>query len=347
MHPFPPPTPFWETQAGAFVMYLLVLVPILGGVCGVLLPPSRKARSFDPVIWIVAGIVMTVVFLSLPIRIHQSHGIRDAFLIAAWGIVLFGSWISWDRRVEENESKYSILDYVITLAIFAILFVLLLPPMGHPRGESRRRQCKDNLHVLGLALYNYHDEHEALPPQAGGDPSASWRVHLLPYLGQDDLHTDYDFTADWNSPTNLPIARTKVPAYICPSVPDDEQSRDGLWFTSYAVAAGDHSLWQGDRPIDIDVATDGYSNTLLVVEACGQQIIWTEPRDMPMDETPVGINLPGDRVGRSAGILSSYHTGGAYVTFADGAVRFLSEEIDPGVLEALLTANGGEEVGVF
>jgi prepilin-type processing-associated H-X9-DG protein len=120
-----------------------------------------------------------------------------------------------------------------------------------------------------------------------------------------------------------------------------------MWFTSYAAVAGEHTLWPGHRPLSLDAATDGTSVTLLVVEACGQQIVWTEPWDVKTGEAPAGINLPGVAKGRSAGILSSYHTGGANVTLADGAVRFLNQDIDSEVLNALLTADGGDTAAGF
>jgi hypothetical protein len=43
----------------------------------------------------------------------------------------------------------------------------------------------------------------------------------------------------------------------------------------------------------------------------------------------------------------SYHTGGAQCALGDGAVRFLSENIDQGVYQALSTRAGGEVVGGF
>ena len=44
---------------------------------------------------------------------------------------------------------------------------------------------------------------------------------------------------------------------------------------------------------------------------------------------------------------SSFHTGGAQVAMADGAVRFVSENIDNGTWTALGTRNGRETVGEF
>jgi len=88
--------------------------------------------------------------------------------------------------------------------------------------------------------------------------------------------------------------------------------------------------------------TDGVSNTLAIVEACGLPVVWTEPRDVDLAEQRVGVNLPGDQPGRSRGVVSSYHPQGGHVAMADGSVRFMSADIDPGVLRALLSATGGE-----
>ncbi|MGD9857842.1 MAG: DUF1559 domain-containing protein [Planctomycetaceae bacterium] len=41
------------------------------------------------------------------------------------------------------------------------------------------------------------------------------------------------------------------------------------------------------------------------------------------------------------------HRGGVHVGLADGSIRFVSENIDPGVMEALVTISGGEVVGDF
>ena len=48
---------------------------------------------------------------------------------------------------------------------------------------------------------------------------------------------------------------------------------------------------------------------------------------------------------RSKPSISSQHRGGANVVFVDGGVYFLSEEIEPQQLRALITISGGENVG--
>lgn len=82
--------------------------------------------------------------------------------------------------------------------------------------------------------------------------------------------------------------------------------------------------------------------TLLVVEACGTNIIRTEPRGSDITTNPIGINPLGSVSGQSDGLASSYHAGGAQVLLADGSVHFLSQQMDSAVLQAMATATSGE-----
>ena len=82
----------------------------------------------------------------------------------------------------------------------------------------------------------------------------------------------------------------------------------------------------------------------MIVEAAGTSIIWTNPADLDVTQTPVGVNLPGSRPGRSDGLLSSHHPGGTHVALADGSVQFFSEKIHPAVLRRITSANANDPV---
>jgi hypothetical protein len=92
---------------------------------------------------------------------------------------------------------------------------------------------------------------------------------------------------------------------------------------------------------------DGTANTMMLVEACGRQIVWTEPRDVDASSPTLGINVDGEHLGESPGFASSYHTGGFQTTMADGSVHFISENIEPEVLKALTTADSGDAINEF
>jgi prepilin-type N-terminal cleavage/methylation domain-containing protein/prepilin-type processing-associated H-X9-DG protein len=103
---------------------------------------------------------------------------------------------------------------------------------------------------------------------------------------------------------------------------------------------------------------DGSSNTLFVGETTGGAAgsfacqMWANAN---LQDTGSGINaatsIPGGNTSsnpawRYVG-FSSYHPGGANFALADGAVRFLSENIDSGTLDDLTTRAGGEVIGEF
>jgi prepilin-type processing-associated H-X9-DG protein len=121
----------------------------------------------------------------------------------------------------------------------------------------------------------------------------------------------------------------------------------GRRYSAYFGVRGPNTLFPDGRGLNLRNVTDGTSNTIAIVEACGVPIVWTEPRDIDLAEQDVGVNLPGRQPGQSSGVISSYHPAGGHVAMADGSVRFVSDQIDPQVLKAALTANGGEAPSEF
>ncbi len=335
MHPFPPSAPIWPA--------LIAALPV--GAVGVwMFNGKRKSRPSDAVVWFVAGLALSWSYLAIAMRMPRTETFEDTVLTLLWLAVFVGCLVTWIRLdVKQNPKGTAV--FMTALAALGLAASSWLPAIASAREAAARSQCKNNLHDLGVAFHEYDEDHSVLPPHVEGDPPASWRVGLLPYLDHDALHVEYDFSSPWDSNQNQAIAREYVAEYSCPSIPPNYQNRNRLRFTSYALALGERTFWPADASLNLASATDGSSQTLLLVEACGQEIVWTEPRDIEVSSTPIGINLPGNAEGRSGGLASSYHTGGAHVLMADGAVRFLNAEVNPKTLEALLTTDGAEDVG--
>lgn len=238
-----------------------------------------------------------------------------------------------------------ILEVVVPYGIAGMVFFVLITVRDSQAG-ARSAQCRGKLKYLLFGLHNYHDVTGTFPTLATDDelPPRSWRVDLLPYLDHIWLREQYVDQAAWDAEENRPVTHHRPESgfvYDCPSSPrrDDEQGR---LFAAYFGVRGPNTLFPDGRASRIKDVTDGTSNTIAIVEACGRPIVWTEPRDIDLAEQAVGVNLPGEQPGRSRGVISSYHHAGGHVGLADGSVRFVSEKIDPNLLRALLSANGGD-----
>jgi hypothetical protein len=227
--------------------------------------------------------------------------------------------------------------------IIAVMVALLLPALDSDRGWARRSKCKNNLKNIGLALHNYHDKYGTFPPayiaDSQGRPMHSWRVLILPFLDQQELYDEYRFDEPWDGPHNSKLSGRIIGVFNCPG--SHETKLTATTTTSYVAVVGQETAWPGERPVSFGDITDGASITLLVVEVKDSGIHWMEPRDLHTLQSAPLVNA---QAGQG---ISSFHAGGAHVLCCDGAVRFLNSSMPASQLRALLTRNGGDDVGEF
>jgi hypothetical protein len=89
------------------------------------------------------------------------------------------------------------------IAIIGMLIALLLPAIQVAREAARRMSCQNNLKQLGLAVHNFHDTQNGLPPISVESTRGSMFVFLLPYNEQNGLYADVTGTGGFfNFSTN-------------------------------------------------------------------------------------------------------------------------------------------------
>ncbi len=237
-------------------------------------------------------------------------------------------WISRDLQI----------DLGIFFGIILVMGVLLLPLIQSGHTPSYRSMCKSDMRQLGVALAVYHDTFGCFPPayiaDQNGVPMHSWRVLILPYFEDEECHRlyeQYDLNEPWDGPNNSKLAMEMPYPYGC----SYDQSESN---TSFVAVIGDQTAWAGTSTRSIQQITDGTSKTISVIEVKDSGIRWTEPRDLTLAEASRPINSV------SSTAISSLHGDGAHALLCDGSVRFLTKELPPETLRAMLTANGGEPI---
>ena len=209
-----------------------------------------------------------------------------------------------------------------------VMIGILLPAIQSARAAARRTRSMNNLKQIMVALHNYHDVHKTFPGPAvigpDGETKHSWRVAILPYLGEQQLYDEYDFSQPWNSERNKQVLAKIPPVFRHPK--DDSTSTNA----SYFALVGEQTAFGNGAGNEIRSFTDGTSNTGMVFEA-QRRIPWTKPEDVPFDSEDVPE-------------LGGWQSEGYNVGMSDGAVFFLSKAIDKDVLKNLMTRNDGNLV---
>jgi RNA polymerase sigma factor (sigma-70 family) len=169
----------------------------------------------------------------------------------------------------------------------------------------------------------------ATAPGQGGRALLSWRVTLLPYLGEDNLYKQFKLDEPWDGPHNKKLLDRMPKVYAPPGVKTREP-----YTTFYQIFVGAHAPFQKHQLARIPASfPDGTSNTILIAEA-GNAVPWTKPEDLhfALDEP-----LPE---------LGGLYPGIINVAFADGSATALLAQADADMLRALITPNGGEVVDI-
>lgn len=230
---------------------------------------------------------------------------------------------------------------VVALIQFAIPTVATLQ-IGRSRNLAIR-----NIEKIAAALNAYAADHGSYPPPRingpNGEAMHSWRVLLLPYLGEESLFNRYNMDEPWDSQHNMEVA------YRVPQVYTGEsRARHGIEPT-YFLVTGSGTLFPPAppsgpptlpfEPLGPADVRDDPALTLLLVEALvptGTMFCWTEPFDLDI------TSMVGTVGGQPGVEIGGVTPGGAAVATVDGRGHFLDQQTPSATVISLLTIDGGE-----
>ena len=205
--------------------------------------------------------------------------------------------------------------------------------------------------------------------------SSTWQVMILPFIDEQALYNAYNFDHwCWDAANKNTVSKAMLQQYACPSnttpalISNTTASTDyagcggstsvgyyAVWYTDNMLAseAGRRGiLYRGSR-VRIRDIRDGVSNTFLFGERANMSNMLD---DQPSNYGWAQAYYAGNSVIRSTSpdsalnsrvpaygyCFRSMHEGGGFFAFADGQVRFISENIDSGTYAALGTRCGNE-----
>lgn len=272
-------------------------------------------------IWLVAGPIAFVSGSIALVRIRTSQGRLRGQRLAITGI-----WLA-------------ILGFFTSAAWWLVVgpfyYGVVPPVLGGVQDRAYLTQCTRRVQRIAAALNSYHQQWGSFPPavsyDAAGRPMHSWRVLLLPHLGEHELYAKYRLSEPWDSVINLDAAESMPDAYRCPADSFGSPQRDSVPTTSFLAITGSNTAFPFDSVINRFQIRDPLRDTIVVAETSLSAIPWTQPEDMVLTATSP-----------NTGDVSSMHDAGFHAVMADGAVRYFDEVMSDEELRSYFTISGGD-----
>jgi len=256
-----------------------------------------------------------------------------------------------------GRSGFTLVELLSAVAIIGVLMSLLLAAVQASRDSARRTSCAQRLHNQSLALAEFQAAHQYFPPGRAYSPAReySWCVELLPHLDQAALYSRLDRSRPWSDAANWEAAQTALHIFRCPAAIrkfPGKTDYGGIMGSTYTVSPG------FDFENGVMIETGKWRNNFLtpaeIVDGLSQTIALAECVDRDQDAGGLwvsGYNAfshdNGTINGQVTDDICSRHPGGAFVAFADGRVKFLSQHTAPEIVGGLCTRNGGERVNDY
>ena len=187
---------------------------------------------------------------------------------------------SKDNLVEARLKKFAELDSFFTM-YFEQQRSLLKQQEEANKTQMELTKIAQRMTAIRQYMLKYHDEKGQLPPaaitSADGTPLLSWRVAILPYMGEKTLYDKFKLDESWDSENNKPLINQMPAIFSDPRSFDPTRTTISL-FNSEGTPFANANLKM------MDVA--GPSNTAMIVAVSPDNAMeWTRPESLVWGKT--------------------------------------------------------------
>ncbi|GHT37164.1 hypothetical protein FACS189427_09790 [Planctomycetales bacterium] len=200
--------------------------------------------------------------------------------------------------------------------------------------------CVNQMKQIMMGIHNYYETYHSFPPaytiDSNGQPLHSWRVLILPHLGEENLYKQIRLDEPWDSEYNKQFHSQMPDIFCCPSMKQadsvfsalKEQHHNLEIGCCYSIVIGKETPFPGSESTQPE-SIDDKENTVLIVERM-VPVNWMNPMsDMLFETASCGVNA------ELTGIGSTHH-GGCNCAMADAGVKFIADSIETSILKEML-----------
>ncbi len=205
--------------------------------------------------------------------------------------------------------------------------------MKEVTAQQRQKEQMKRLQLIAKGCHQFDEANKNLPATANydkdGKPLLSWRVHILPYMNQNNLYKLFRLDEPWDSEHNIKLLKMLPDCYFgIAANPNQDNLEAGK--TVFLRPTGKGTLFDGSTAPTFGMMHDGSVNTMLaVVVGDDHAVEWTRPVDWKFDSEKPWQGL-GIKKGEKLKIVT-----------ADGAGHLVRSDIEDEQIRNLVNPQDG------
>lgn len=227
---------------------------------------------------------------------------------------------------------FSMTSLLVLIGLFLLFLAMLFPLLRQVHTQAGLTRSMNNLRQLGIAVHNFHDVNNTMPPTVGKSRVATGTLHfhILPYVEQEAIYRKG--MEDWTR-----IADVRIATFLDP---DDKRAPEGNIHQGWLATTNYVGNWLVFRDGGTQLAAipDGTSNTIMFTtryQLCdGEPTAWAYNRlhyKAPMFGfySRARFQLMPGAAECDPSLPQSLTGHGILVGMADGSVRVVSALCSP------------------